>query len=41
MENMEDLNSIKNSHQIGDKMTIKFYRDGKEITSEITLAEQP
>ena len=41
VENMNDLNTIKNSHQIGDKMTLKIYRDGKESTVELTLAEQP
>lgn len=41
IENMDDLNEIKNTHQIGDKMSIKYYRDGKESTIELTLAEQP
>ena len=38
---MDDLNEIKNGHQIGDKMTLKIYRSGKEETVELTLAEQP
>ena len=38
---MDDLNEVKNSHNIGDKMTLKVYRDGKEFTTELTLAEQP
>ena len=38
---MVDLNEIKNAHQIGDKMTLKIYRDGTESTVELTLAEQP
>ncbi len=41
IENMDDLNEIKNTHQIGDKMTLKIYRDGRESTVELTLAEQP
>lgn len=38
---MDDLNKIKNTHQIGDKITLKIYRDGKESTLELLLAEQP
>ena len=41
VENMDDLNKIKNSHQIGDTMTLKIYRSGQEETVELTLAEQP
>ncbi len=41
VESMDDLNKIKNSHQIGDKMTLKIYRNGEEKTVELTLAEQP
>ena len=41
VENMDDLNKIKNSHQIGDIMTLKIYRSGEEKTIELTLAEQP
>lgn len=41
VESMDDLNKVKNSHQIGDKMSLKVYRDGKEFTVELTLAEQP
>ena len=41
VESMDDLNDIKNTHQIGDKMNLKLYRDGKELTVELTLAEQP
>ena len=41
IESMDDLNKIKNSHQIGDKMTLKIYRNGKKETVELTLAEQP
>lgn len=41
VKSMNDLNEIKNSHQIGDKITLKIYRDKKERTVDITLAEQP
>ena len=41
VESMDDLNKIKNSHQIGDTMTLKIYRSGQEETVELTLAEQP
>ena len=41
VESMDDLNKIKNTHKIGDKMTLKLYRDGKELSVELTLAEQP
>lgn len=38
---MNELNEIKNKHQIGDVMTIKLNRQGKEITVNLTLIEQP
>ena len=38
---MDELNEIKNTHKIGDEMTLKVNRDGKEIDIKITLAEQP
>lgn len=38
---MEELNEIKNSHNIGDEMTLKVNRDGKEIDITLTLMEQP
>ena len=41
VESMDDLNKIKNSHQIGDTRTLKIYRNGEEKTIELTLAEQP
>ena len=41
VKTMDELNEIKNSHQIGDKMKIKINRDGKESEIEITLGEQP
>ena len=30
VESMDDLNKVKNSHQIGDTMTLKIYRNGAE-----------
>ena len=38
---MDELNEIKNSHQIGDEMKIKVNRDGQERELTITLGEQP
>ena len=38
---MDELNEIKNSHQIGDEMTVKVNRDGEERDLTITLGEQP
>ena len=38
---MDELNEIKNSHQIGDEMKIKVNRDGEERELTITLGEQP
>ena len=38
---MDELNEIKNSHQIGDEMKIKVNRDGQEKELTITLGEQP
>ena len=41
IKTMEELNEIKNTHNIGDSITLKVYRDKeyKEIT--LTLGEQP
>ena len=41
IKTMDELNEIKNSHKIGDTITLKVYRDSeyKEIT--LTLGEQP
>jgi serine protease Do len=41
IKTMDELNEIKNSHQIGDTMKIKINRDGKESEVEVTLGEQP
>lgn len=38
---MDELNEMKNSHKIGDQMTVKVNREGKEMSFTITLAEQP
>ena len=37
---MDELNSIKNKHSVGDKMTLKVNREGKEIDITLTLQEQ-
>lgn len=38
---MNELNEIKNSHKIGDNMTLKVNRNGNEETITLTLLEQP
>lgn len=38
---MDELNEIKNSHKIGDEMTLKINRNGKEESIKLTLSEQP
>lgn len=38
---MDELNELKNKHQIGDTITLKVNRDGKEQTLTVTLAEKP
>lgn len=38
---MDELNEIKNSHKIGDEMTLKVNRNGNEISITLTLSEQP
>ena len=37
---MDELNEIKNKHKVGDNMTLKVNRDGKEIEITLTLQEQ-
>lgn len=37
---MDELNEIKNKHSIGDKMTLKVNREGKEVEITLTLQEQ-
>lgn len=41
IKTMDELNEIKNSHQIGDEMKLKINRDGTEKEITITLGEQP
>ncbi len=38
---MDELNAIKNTHQIGDELKIKVNRNGNEKDLTITLGEQP
>lgn len=38
---MDELNEVKNSHNIGDEITLKVNRNNKEIDIKLTLAEQP
>lgn len=38
---MDELNEIKNSHQIGDSIKLKINRDGTEKEITLTLGEQP
>lgn len=40
IKTMDELNEIKNSHQIGDSMNLKINREGKEINITVTLQEQ-
>ena len=41
IKSMDELNEIKNSHQIGDTMKLKINRDGSEKELTLTLGEQP
>ena len=41
IKTMDELNEIKNSHNIGDEIKIKVNRDGKEEELTIRLGEQP
>lgn len=41
IKTMDELNEIKNSHQIGDEMKVKVNRNGEEKELTITLGEQP
>ena len=41
IENMDELNEIKNSKEIGDKITLTIWRNGKTQDIEVTLQEQP
>ena len=39
--NMDELNDIKYKYSIGDTITLKLNRDGKDMDISITLTEQP
>ena len=41
IKTMDELNEIKNTHQIGEEMKVKVNRSGTEKEIVITLAEQP
>lgn len=41
IKTMDELNEIKNSHQIGDTMTLKINRSGQEKEVTVTLEETP
>lgn len=41
IKTMNELNTIKNKHNIGDTITLTIMRDGAEKTVDITLLEQP
>ena len=38
---MDELNDLKNKKKIGDKVTLKIFRDGKYHDIKLTLQEQP
>lgn len=38
---MDELNEIKNTHSIGDEMSLKINRNGNEMSISLTLVEQP
>ena len=40
VKTMEELNEIKNTHNIGDKVKIKVFRDGETLELELTLGEE-
>ena len=41
VESIDDINEIKNTHKIGDKIKVKVYRNGEYKDIEVTLEEQP
>ncbi|MBR1653366.1 MAG: trypsin-like peptidase domain-containing protein [Clostridia bacterium] len=41
VKTMDELNEIKNSHNIGDTVKLKVLRDKEYVELEITLGEQP
>jgi PDZ domain-containing secreted protein len=36
----DEMNEIKNSHKVGDTITIKFVRNGSTQTTQLTLVEE-
>lgn len=40
IKTMDELNKIKNTHEIGDEITLRIYRDGEEKDITLTLQEQ-
>lgn len=41
VSSMDELNKIKNTHKVGDSMTLTINRDGKEQDITLNLVEQP
>ena len=41
VKTMDELNEIKNTHQIGEKMTLTINRNNEEKEITITLEEMP
>lgn len=41
VSSVDDINEIKGEHNIGDKLTLKIYRDNEYKDVELTLAEKP
>lgn len=41
VKSIEELNELKNTHKIGDKISLTYTRNGEEKTVEIVLEEQP
>lgn len=41
IQNMDELNEIKNQKEIGDKITLTIWRNGETADIEVTLQEQP
>ncbi len=39
VKTMDELNEVKNTHKIGDKVSLKIYRDGKYQDIQLTLGE--
>ena len=40
VKTMDELNDIKNKHKVGDNMSLKVNREGKELNITLTLQEQ-